>query len=233
MGREAVVVTAWDYGDAGDRIPVRPGELWACGPHRFACADLERDGEHERLIELGEIDIVYTDPPWDRGNARAFRTKAGDGRAVDFERLIRRVIALCRAARSEAWIEMGRRHVDDVVRWLREDAWTVLRVYDTTYYRKHPAKLVRAIRAGSVGLEIDDALIDGRDDEDTPGVVLAAAKAQGLTTVLDPCCGRGLTPATADRLGMRCFGAELNPRRLACALDRLPYDPVRIDGDQR
>jgi len=27
------MVRRWDYGDAGDRIPVRFGEAWRCGPH--------------------------------------------------------------------------------------------------------------------------------------------------------------------------------------------------------
>ena len=56
----------------------------------------------------------------------------------------------------------------------------------------------------------------GMDDEDTPGAVIANERP---LVVGDMCTGRGLTAVAAYRESICFLGAELNPRKLAVAID--------------
>ena len=70
----------WQYGDAGDRIPVTTGTLWAAGPHLFACGDLTNHAHYTALLNPArtaiQIPLVYVDPPWNQSLLTGFRTKA-------------------------------------------------------------------------------------------------------------------------------------------------------------
>ena len=65
----------------------------------------------------------------------------------------------------------------------------------------------------------------GQDDEVVPEIIMTALLAQGYLNggdvVADPCTGRGLTPVTADRLGLKFVGTELSHGRLAVAVEKL------------
>jgi hypothetical protein len=58
------------------------------------------------------------------------------------------------------------------------------------------------------------------DDGKTPRVAIDAFTEPG-DVMLDPCLGRGLTAISANAAGRVCVGLELNPRRLAVAIDLL------------
>lgn len=42
----------------------RPGDVWALGNHRLLCGDSTRERDVERLVDKGEADTVWTDPPY-------------------------------------------------------------------------------------------------------------------------------------------------------------------------
>lgn len=207
----------WQYGDAGDRFPVELGDIWEVGPHVFACGDLELGHAAKLLTYAGVPDVVYTDPPWNKGNARAFRTKAGDSRAVDFlGSLLPAILSVVKGVEHAA-IEMGNFHADDL-RWLiTSKGGVVLADWKITYYRKNPSRLLHCTFTGEPPL-VDSC--DGMDDDDTPQWFLERVASKGCV-VFDPCMGRGLTSRVADDLGMKALGMELHPRRLAVSIDRL------------
>src|SRR5579872_6851220 len=106
----------WTYGDAGDRYKVQPGDIWAVGDHRLGCADLEFGQVAEFCRRFGPWDIFYSDPPWNAGNAKAFRTKAAAEtpsiatRVVDFPAFLGRILGLIVAAPARpnlVMMEMG------------------------------------------------------------------------------------------------------------------------------
>lgn len=214
--------SGWLYGDAGDRIPVAGGELWAVGDHRVLCGDLEEGAATLALAVAGQPPtLAYTDPPWNAGNARAFRTKAAvdgpQGRPVDFVALLDRVLQAARSS-GELWCEMGAGTVDVLRQRAQAAGAEVLGGWPITYYRRQPCRLLRIswpphpppLSASPAGL----------DDAHTPAWVIHRRTKPGQL-VLDPCCGRGLTGVAAARLGRRFLGIELAPRRAAVTLDRL------------
>ena len=101
-------MSAWQYASTGGtNYPVQPGEVWRADHHVLACGDLEQ-GDGLRLIErAGRPDLIYCDPPWNPGNAAAFRTKAGMPRRVDFSGFLIRLLTVTRHADRDVFVEMG------------------------------------------------------------------------------------------------------------------------------
>ena len=97
----------WKYGDAGDRYPVQPGEMWQVGGHRFLCADLEA---LKAPVYTAQPDVVYVDPPWNASAAKSYRTKAGlrSDEKVDFYDLfIPAMIRQIRHCKGSVFCETG------------------------------------------------------------------------------------------------------------------------------
>jgi len=211
----------WEYGDAGARWPVRYGDVWRAGPHVLACLDIETAEAVEFYAGIdGPAVLVYSDPPWSTGNAKAFRTKAGlshDG--VTLPRLWGHILdrALPLLGYGDLVVEIGTACRDEVSLLLRLRGRPVTDMWPTRYYRKHRCWLLRS------RLSIPRADVRNPtelDDEQTPAWAIEASTRPG-DLVCDPCLGRGLTALAAHQLGRRFVGTELHPRRLAWALDRL------------
>ncbi len=184
--------------------------MWAHQPSgsQVSVCDL-RGGLPEYVIGA---DMVYSDPPWSKGNANSFITKAGlhsyvddyqDFMAALFGRIREIGPAVC-------YLEIGKQHVADFQARLH-DIYPTVQTWEITYYHKHPCYLVRG---GKTPTSRD---YTGLDDEETPE---AAIYAERPASVADPCTGRGLTLLAAHRVGTRFLGTELNRRRLAVALER-------------
>lgn len=211
----------WTYGDAGDRYPVQVGDIWKIGGHVVACGDVTK-GAVQELIELhGCPRVTYSDPPWNAGNVRAFRTKAGlnDG-PVDWDNFLGAVLNACLSVQEAAFIEMGkatyqamRQRIDSHPGgWRARDSWEIV------YYRTKPCILTWATRRPHRP-DFDTSPV-GLDDTKTPAWVLSRVVKAG-DLVLDPCLGRGLTAQAAHQHGAFVRGVELHPRRLAVGIDWL------------
>lgn len=214
----------WLYGDAWERFPIRMGELWHVGEHHLLCADLER-----HVIEIDSylsgapisLTMAYCDPPWNPGNANAFRTKAGSSLRADFPQLIRNIMGLFSHVIGDVYVEAGRQYVDFVSGILCR---RFLRTFEITYYHRRPCMLIQA--SNKPLLDIDFA---GMDDDDTPHKAILVSSQEG-DFVFDPCVGRGLTAISATMVGRRCFGVELHPRRLAVTISKLVQMGHSIGG---
>lgn len=207
----------WTYGDSWERYPIKPGELWTHpeSGSTVAVHDL-RDGAPGWMLGA---EMVYCDPPWSKGNANSFVTKAGLDRYVDsFDRFMDALFrAICDIGPKVAYLEIGKQHVKDFERRLSQ-LFPVVRDWGITYYRRSPCYL---LRGGPKASAMD---FSGLDDEETP---LAAIETEKPVSVADLCTGRGLTMLAAHRAGATFYGTELNPRRLAVALDRAAKMGVR------
>jgi hypothetical protein len=200
----------WTYGDHWERFPVRRGEVWAAGEHRVTCADITITSP---VQVLGTPDLIYTDPPWNQGNVASFYTKAGQKGGGCFTALREALMRVFQTA-GIVWAEMGKLHIDDFISQMEQAGGKLTHRFACTYYRTKLVYLVRVSFLGGPDLPAGVAeRIEGADDANTPGLVMAAETWARI--IMDPCTGRGLTGRTAHKYGRRFIGSELNPRRLA------------------
>lgn len=209
----------WRYGDAGDHFPVEEGDVWQVGPHILACGDLEKGAAQSLLSQVSLPDMAICDPPWDAGNAHAFRTKAGDPRPVDFASLMTCILT-CGSQVKGAWFfEMGRRNTPLVMTLIEAQGGHLLDCWETFYYRTKPCMFLR-FSWKKEHTEEKGSGPSGMDEEDAFTWAITYGCQQG-ESILDLCIGRGLTARIAHAQGKRVIGLELHPRRLAVTIDWL------------
>lgn len=223
----------WRYGDAHDTYPVASGEVWQVGDHWFVCGDLEEDRHLEAVFSHApQPTLMYVDPPWNSGNARSFRTKAGvdgqQGRTVDMRNLLRHVLAPAKTLRLLAFVETGRRDEGGLRNVINDMGGVPGERWDITYYRSKPAVLMAADFRPNPTPDYPD--FSGVDDEHTPTVAL---NAYPTGCVIDTCGGRGLTARTAHHNGWASISHELSPYRMAEAIQSVAslnhnHQPTRI-----
>jgi hypothetical protein len=215
----------WAYGDAGDRIPVAPGETWQVGPHVVACADLATDDGRaalHRAIGPRVVSLFYTDPPWGQALTTGFRAKSGVPGGTSFPDLMTTLLSVAiRLNPLTIGIEMSEKETPFVAGLLRQAAHDVEDI-PIVYYRRRPARLLlwRLTHAADEWRDHARALLAGADDTDTPALCVAEYT-EPDSLVVDPCCGRGLTAVAAATAGRVFAGGELAPRRMAVTLDKL------------
>lgn len=214
----------WTYGDAWERFPIEPGEVWGVPSNG------SRVAVHNLFDPLPEFmqsaDLIFVDPPWNLGNINSFYTKAGrtdylnsfDAFAnVLFERL-REISA------RTVYIEIGRQNMQSFRQRLL-GLYPCVQAWEVTYYRKHPTWILR----GSNHLtHLDYTGIDEAK------CIERIALVEDYQIMGDLCMGRGLVGLAAYRAGRPFAGTELNKRRLACllaGLHKLGAD-VRRYGDE-
>ena len=213
MGTKYADIT---YGDAGDRIPVRTGDVWAVGEHIFMCGDAETNalGDFGRLLPNAP-ELVYVDPPWGPGNATGFRRKAAYEGKANYFQLLRSLAEFCQSCTGSVFVEMGLRWQSHLTAAMAQAGGSRRNVWETTYYRRSPATLHRYTFTQDPGWGLD---LSGMDDEVLPAYVLGALTGEML--VVDPMMGQGLVAVEAIRAGHLFYGFELHPRRTAVAIDR-------------
>ena len=209
----------WRYGDSGDRYKVNVGEVWGVGPHRIECLDLESIGffRFQGDLRSDPPDVVYTDPPWNKGLASSYRTKAGLSDKANFPELWQRIVRLASIGRGSVFVEYGPSDVDSQELAFSSVGAAPFDTWKITYGKKNPGFLSRY--SWGNGDDWVGADLSGMDDEDTPSAVLGSYPPG--QRVLDMCTGQGLTPLAADKHGHVFVGTELHPRRIANALHRL------------
>jgi hypothetical protein len=162
-------------------------------------------------LPFGRVDAVYSDPPWGGPNLKFWRTHNGQtGHPVDWGGFLERFFVHCkRHCPGGPWyIETGVRFVSDLVnasplpfvakldcRYKAGSKWlpNVLLAFGSPF----PAQALR--------------------EEDRYGIKLVRwclSEIAPGSTVLDPCCGLGLTARACLTHGLAFCGNELNPKRL-------------------
>ena len=221
----------WKYGDAGDLYPMERGQIWRVNEAYFAVGDLEENDALKFLVHMKtELDVVptafYSDPPWDKGNAKSFRTKAfgkEHSRIVDFVgSLLPRIVTACRMSCGPFAVEMGEKHVEDLVTELMKQGANGTAIAPITYYKKYPCRIVCGTFGSTPVQACEASKFVGLDDEDTPAQFIRPLSLD--TVVFDCCVGQGLTCIAADGTGHRSMGMELNPRRAACGVKIIAQD---------
>lgn len=205
----------WTYGDAWERYPIEPGQVWGTATGRVAVHTV-----FEPLPDWMRADLLVIDPPWDLGNLNSFYTKAGHAdRHRSFSPFVDALFSAIDAIGPRTcYIEMGRRHADLIQSFIVH-RWSSVQRWDVTYYRKHPCVLLRGSDTPTNNnyTGVDEAACIGR-----------IARDEHYATIGDLCMGRGLVGLAAHAADKPFVGTELNKRRLACLLDVLARRGARV-----
>ncbi len=209
----------WNYGDAYLRHPIETGTAVFDDGSRLTAADITD------IVPawITDADLVFVDPPWNKGNLQSFYTKADKGYAPvnDFSEFYHYLFYLIdQISPRTAYVEVGKEYLPDFVMEMRK-IFKHVTFYNSTYYHK-PNNLCYIVR-GSKKFEKPEFLkgIDGTDEEDFISLVCGN---EDYSCVADLCVGRGLVPIAAARNGKRFVCTELNHKRLSVAIERLTKD---------
>jgi len=203
------MATKWTYGDAWERYPIEPGQVWGL-------ANGSRVAVHNIFEPLPAFmhaaDMLFVDPPWNLGNVNSFYTKAGRADYLDSFTDFADVLfqRLAEVGAQTVYIEIGKQNADDWYSRLAQlyphrQRWPVV------YYRKHPTWIIRGSRPGPIDYDFS-----GIDEAKCIEII---ARIEEYQVMGDMCMGRGLVGMAAHKAGKPFVGTELNKRRLACLLD--------------
>ena len=189
---------------------VRSGQTWTFGPDiTLTC------GSALRHTMFPAAQLVFTDPPWTQGNMTAFYNKAQAALDINFMQLIDGL-----AVRTDArhiFIEMGNQQAPNVTTIFESHGYRLCAAYPATYYNSRPCQVLHfAPELPQTSIEAPGIM----DDSIWPAWAIKRYTAPS-DLVIDPCCGRGLIPLTAVKMGRRFWGNELNPIRLCITLEKL------------
>lgn len=205
------------YGKEGTEFPVQTGDVWTAGEHVFTC------GSMFDIHPYSDYDMVYADPPWRLGDVKAFYTKAGLNCPVQtLEQFFDAVVSHAKPVKTYAFIEGSIHTLTDLKASVFRANGKVLRVWDTTYYQKHPNVTICATWKPELIVPSAE-LLEGMDDDFTPAAAMQWVKSvcPDIQTVYDCCSGRGLTSRAAHQNGLTSLNLELHPNRVSAALSRM------------
>jgi hypothetical protein len=200
----------WTYGDSWEKYPIEADRPWV---------DLDKnsilqvaDLRYGMPYFMQEVDLLYTDPPWNLALANGFLSKAGTGEKLkNFEEFSGALFhSIAKVGAEVCYLEIGEQWKDDFIARL-ESLYSTVHIFQITYGKKHPAWLLRG------GDRLPLLGFGGMDDEQIP---LAVAEREPYGIMGDLCTGRGLSALAALKAGRPFRGTELNKRRLAVTIDR-------------
>jgi len=197
-----------------------------CTTQIMAVADLEEENHVEKVRELlpDQIEVVYSDPPWNPGNRKYWRTHADaehDGTYGEFLSSWCGIVGECIQNRGtqhvfteQSFDDEDRMSFTNTVRMTESWALPLQNKYKVFYgspgsrSRQNPNML---LHFGNTELTTDPTGLDGE-----PMTIRACA---GIdvppgATVFDPCIGKGMTSRMAMYYQWDCIGTEINPDRL-------------------
>lgn len=232
----------------GDLRDIGDGYYYVCERDHteqlMAVADLEVESHVDRIRQLlpGTIELVYSDPPWNPGNRKYWRTKA----EADHDGSYGWFLDIWCGLVGECIQEHGTRHVfteqsydDDhrssflnTVRMTEswdlplQDRFTVFYGSPGSRSRQNPNML---LHFADTPLQTDPSGLDGE-----PMTIRACAGVDvgPEATVFDPCIGKGMTSRMALYYQWDCIGTEINPKRLGKTITWLERHDFEVEERQ-
>lgn len=202
----------WNYGDAYLRHPIQHGEI-------AVFADGSKAAPHNIFDPLPSFmrsaDLVFVDPPWNKGNLNTFYTKAGRTDYQDsFETFYQRLFeCIADIHPTTCYIEIGKEYLADFIVEAKK-LYKYVTFYNSTYYHKKDS-LCYVIHAGN---KRKNNHLDCLDEED---IISWICKNEDFACIGDLCMGLGLVGISAYANNKRFVGTELNHKRLSVMIDRI------------
>lgn len=193
------------------------------------CLDLESAGSLYTIENiLPRCDLVYSDPPWNPGNATYWRTHAKKPPCKDYSHFVdtwAKAVALgikagARHVFSEQSSHLAHRQVmldAAAAHWplpLLEE-WTVFYGSPGSGSVRHPNHL---LHYGITPLRTNPSDMAG---EAMTIRVCAGVHLPAGSVIFDPCMGKGMTSRMAEYFDWDCVGTELNHARLQKTIEWL------------
>lgn len=215
----------YDYGGAYLRHPITTGQraVFDCGSI-LAVQDIT-EGIPDFMCSA---DLVFVDPPWNKGNFRCFYTKAGLIESPEYDTFLSALFsAISRIRPITCYLEVGKERLAQFISAMQM-LYPYVTFYNSTYYHR-PKNLCYIVRASR---HARHPKLDGMDEED---IIRWVCENEKYKTIGDLCMGRGLVAMNAKRCGKRFVGTELNPNRLSVTIERVvklggSYVMERYDG---
>jgi hypothetical protein len=196
------------------------------------CADLEHPGTLPLLQSLlpPVVRLVYSDPPWNPGNATYWRTHAGREPCANYNRFLDSwcaVVAECIArGGTDIFAEQSTndRHCAMFMAAVaRQPRWSLPLLEQWTVYYGSPGSA--SVRRPNVLLHFGNTRLStdptGMAGEPMTIRTCAGVRATPGACVVDPCMGKGMTSRMAHYFDWDCLGVEINPKRLGVTLEWL------------
>lgn len=207
------------FNNALEELQVMTGSVWGIDNHRFICGDLmdvSKSGLLDRYVP--QVDMIYTDPPWNPGNFKMFYThakalqkreygyfldvlvgvlarKCPNG-LVAMDMGIPKIAALDFRLKAHGYTKLAQ----NVTEYSGGECLTFIGSFRSGWALPHPAKIPGSLK----GLQVIRHVM---------GILEQAG-----STFFDPCCGKLVFAREAMKRGMTVYGCELNPAKLARGL---------------
>ena len=184
---------------------------------RLAVADLVNGGVKifTSLLRGLDVQIVYSDPPWNPGNEKYWRNYASAVETRGYEELLDAWCACAVACAPEhIFVEqsVNPAHKGMLLHAIKRcDGWTLPLLEEWEVIYGSPKRPNALLHFGRKRITTDPTGMHGNPMVRTvfQGLKLAPAAA-----VADPCMGLGTTARMAHEFGLSCIGTELNAARL-------------------
>jgi len=232
----------------GELQSIEDGYYYVCEggqtTQKMAVADLEEPSHVEQIRELlpDTVEMVYSDPPWNPGNRKYWRTHADadhEGTYGSFLDTWCGLVGECISQRDTEYVFTEQSYDDDDrVSFLNTvrmtNSWTLpLQDQFKVFYgspgsrsRQNPNML---LFYGDEPLRTDPTGLDGE-----PMTIRACAgvDVDPGATVFDPCIGKGMTSRMALYYQWNCIGTEINPKRLGKTITWLERKEFEVSEQQ-
>ena len=201
----------WNYGDAYLRHPIERGKaVFTDG----SC--LMVNNIFSPLPDfMRQADLLFVDPPWNKGNMTSFYTKADMmPPAETYEDFYARLFACIKEISPDVcYLEIGKEHLADFVVEMRK-LYKKVTFYNSSYYHKRDNRcyVVRGWKRGK------PPRLDDMDEED---IIEWVCQHETYQCIGDLCMGRGLVAVNAYKSGRPFVGTELNHKRLSVSIEYL------------
>lgn len=208
---------------------------------RLLCADLEAPNTLERFKKIlpQQISVVYSDPPWNPGNATYWRTHAGKKKCESYERFldswITVVIECINRGASDIFCEQSsnEKHrmmfMNAVSKYGKQWPFILLEEWTVFYGSPGSASVRRPNTLLHFGSKKISTNPEGMAGEPMTIRVCAGIDAPPGSWVIDPCMGKGMTSRMAHYFDWNVVGVELNQKRLAYTVKWLERQGYEIE----
>lgn len=204
-------MSKWNYGDAYKRHPIGDKTvIFDCG------SKLKAHDIFDPLPEfMKQADLIFVDPPWNKGNLNSFYTKAGrDDYQDNFERFYKRLFeCIAEISPRTCYVEVGKQFLAEFILEMKH-LYPQVTFYNSSYYHDKN-KICYVIRGSQKRKKLP---LDYMDEED---IVAWICENEDYTCIGDLCMGLGLVGWEAHRNGRQFVGTDLNHKRLAVLVERL------------
>lgn len=222
---------------------VQSGDLWICGEHRLLCGDSLDPGQVETVLDGALPAMVWSDPPYGLGGyaGRGGKLQAvrGDDAGEDdlvafFRQGVAPGVYVCCEFKSYPRCIAARGEPRSLIVWAKQSFGM-----GSGYRRQHEFIGYWGSYNGTTESDLWRVDREGAYDHPTQKPVELVERALRNSTergglIFDPFLGSGTAIISAERLGRRAFGIEIEPKYIQVALQRWAdftgKDPVREDG---